>query len=107
MGSKLLIEMHRSPMSYENHVLAYGNEYNIQNPCNCVILLISNSIYKYLRRLSIPMNKTIKEVAKMMDNKINRHSYSIQSERLTIEQVQIVEEFVNAFNKRISRFIVS
>jgi hypothetical protein len=53
------------------------------------------------------MNKTIKEVAKMMDNKINTDSYSIQSERLTKEQVQIVEEFVNAFNKRISMFLVS
>ncbi len=53
------------------------------------------------------MNKTIKEVAKMMDNKINRNSYSIRSEWLTKEQVQIVEEFVNSFNKRISMFLVS
>jgi hypothetical protein len=53
------------------------------------------------------MNKTIKEVAKMMDNKINWNSSSIQSKRLTKEQVQIVEEFVNAFNKRISMFHVS
>ncbi len=53
------------------------------------------------------MNKTIKEVAKMMDNKINMDSNSIQSDRLTKEQVQIVEEFVNAFNKRISMFLVS
>lgn len=60
-----------------------------------------------MRRLYIPMNKTIKEVAKMMDNKINWNSSSIQSKRLTKEQVQIVEEFVNAFNKRISMFHVS
>ncbi len=53
------------------------------------------------------MNKTIKEVAKMMDNKINMDSNSIQSDRLTKDQVQIVEEFVNAFNKRISMFLVS
>ncbi|MDF0679518.1 MAG: hypothetical protein P0116_00970 [Candidatus Nitrosocosmicus sp.] len=53
------------------------------------------------------MNKTIREVAKIMDNKINRDSDSIQYERLTKEQVQIVEEFVNAFNKRISMFLVS
>ena len=53
------------------------------------------------------MNKTIKEVAKMMDNKINMDSNSIQSDRLTKEQVQIFEEFVNAFNKRISMFLVS
>lgn len=48
------------------------------------------------------MNKMIKEVAKMMDNKINMNSNSVQSEWLTKEQVQMVEEFVNAFNKRIS-----
>ena len=53
------------------------------------------------------MNKTIKEVAKMMDNKINMDSNSMQSDRLTKDQVQIVEEFVNAFNKRISMFLVS
>jgi len=53
------------------------------------------------------MNKTIREVAKIMDNKINRDPNSIQSERLTKEQVQIVEEFVNAFNKRTSMFLVS
>jgi hypothetical protein len=53
------------------------------------------------------MNKTIKEVAKIMDNKINMDSNSIQSSRLTKEQVRIVEEFVNAFNKRISMFLVS
>ena len=53
------------------------------------------------------MNKTIIEVAKMMDDKINTDSNSIQSDRLTKEQVQIVEEFVNAFNKRISMFLVS
>ena len=53
------------------------------------------------------MNKTTKEVAKMMDDKINTDSNSIQSERLTKEQVQIFEEFVNAFNKRISIFLVS
>ena len=50
------------------------------------------------------MNKTTKEVAKMMDDKINTNSNSIQSERLTKEQVQIFEEFVNGFNKRISIF---
>jgi hypothetical protein len=53
------------------------------------------------------MNKTIVEVARMMDNKINTDSNSIHSDRLTKEQVQIVEEFVNAFNKRISTFLVS
>ena len=53
------------------------------------------------------MNKTIKEVARMMDNKLNMDSNSIQSDRLTKEQVQIVEEYVNAFNKRISMFLVS
>ena len=53
------------------------------------------------------MNKTIIEVTKMMDDKINTDSNSIQSDRLTKEQVQIVEEFVNAFNKRISMFLVS
>jgi hypothetical protein len=53
------------------------------------------------------MNKTIKEVAKMMDNKINMNSNSVYPRRLTKEQVQIVEEFVNAFNKRISMFLVS
>jgi len=53
------------------------------------------------------MNKTIREVAKIMDNKINRDSNSIQSERLTKEQVQMVEEFVNAFNKRLSMFLIS
>ena len=53
------------------------------------------------------MNKTIKEVAKMMDNKINMDSNSMQPDRLTKDQVQIVEEFVKAFNKRISMFLVS
>ncbi len=53
------------------------------------------------------MNKTIKEVAKMMDNKINMDSNSMQSDRLTKDQVQIVEELVKAFNKRISMFLVS
>ena len=53
------------------------------------------------------MNKTIKEVAIMMDNKLNMDSNSIQSNRLTKEQVQIVEEYVNTFNKRISMFLVS
>jgi hypothetical protein len=70
-------------------------------------LPIDTNIYKYLRRINTPMNKTIKEVAKMMDNKINMDSNSMQSDRLTKDQVQIVEEFVKAFNKRISMFLVS
>jgi len=53
------------------------------------------------------MNKTIKEVAVMMDNKINMNSNSVLSARLTKEQVQMVEEFVNAFNKRLSMFLIS
>ncbi|HKU83217.1 MAG TPA: hypothetical protein VJP58_04175 [Candidatus Nitrosocosmicus sp.] len=53
------------------------------------------------------MDKTIKEVAKMMDNKINMTSNSVQLGSLTTEQVQMVEEFVNAFKKRISIFLVS
>jgi hypothetical protein len=69
-------------------------------------LPIDTNIYKYLRRINT-LNKTIKEVAKMMDNKINMDSNSMQSDRLTKDQVQIVEEFVKAFNKRISMFLVS
>jgi len=52
------------------------------------------------------MNKTIKEVAKMMDKKKNKDSNTIQLDMLTKEQVQIVEEFVNSFNKRISMFLI-
>jgi len=52
------------------------------------------------------MNKTIKEVAKMMGKKINKDSNPIQLDMLTKEQVQIVEEFVNSFNKRISMFLI-
>jgi len=52
------------------------------------------------------MNKTIKEVAKMMDKKTNKDSNPIQLDMLTKEQVQIVEEFVNSFNKRISMFLI-
>jgi len=53
------------------------------------------------------MDKTIKEVAKMMDNKINMNSNSVQLERLSTEQIQMVEEFANAFKKRVSRILVS
>lgn len=52
------------------------------------------------------MNKTIKEVAKMMDKKINKDSNTIQLDMLTKEQVQIVDELVNSFNKRISMFLI-
>ncbi|HKO64953.1 MAG TPA: hypothetical protein VJU13_07100 [Candidatus Nitrosocosmicus sp.] len=53
------------------------------------------------------MDKTIKEVAKMMDNKINMNSNSVQLERLSTEQIQMVEEFVKAFKNRVSRILVS
>ncbi len=52
------------------------------------------------------MNKTIKEVAKMMDKKINKESNPIELDMLTKEQVQIVDELVNSFNKRISIFVI-
>lgn len=52
------------------------------------------------------MNKTIKEVAKMMDKKINKDSNPVELDILTKGQVQIVDEFVTSFNKRISMFLI-
>ena len=68
---------------------------------------LHTNIYKYSGQYKHCMDKTIKEVAKMMDNKINMTSNSVQLRKLTTEQVQMVEEFVNAFKKRMSIFPVS
>ena len=47
------------------------------------------------------------EQAKMMDKKINKDSNPKELDMLTKEQVQIVDEFINSFNKRISMFLIS